>query len=176
MKLDEYQQRAKETAIYRPDLALHYLVPALLIELDELNNAIQEAGTSEHDNVLSEAGDVLWMLAQLATTLNHSLESIYTLLDYSPAIDQMLRAAIALQASWVKCVRDYEGDFTSYLASPKSLIDAHTSQALLSALLHGIEAIAVQKNSSLSLITQANIDKLESRQRRGQLKGSGDHR
>ena len=74
---DEYQRKAKATAIYPKKDALSYLVLGLTSEAGEVAGKVKKKirdGTS-HD-VASEIGDVLWYCAMLASEMNVSLGKI----------------------------------------------------------------------------------------------------
>jgi NTP pyrophosphatase (non-canonical NTP hydrolase) len=82
MKLDEYQERAGETAIY-PD-GLNYPILGLAGEAGELCNKYKkilrdkggEADINDMDELAKELGDVLWYVAQIATELDTDLEVV----------------------------------------------------------------------------------------------------
>ena len=82
MNLDEYQERAGETAIY-PD-GLNYPILGLAGEAGELCNKYKkilrdkggEADINDMDELAKELGDVLWYVAQIATELDTDLEIV----------------------------------------------------------------------------------------------------
>ena len=87
MRLDEYQTRASETAIYPmrgSASSLNYLAPAIAGEAGEV--ASEWAKTIRDDdgyvserrrsNLKKELGDTLWMVAQTASELGYTLEEI----------------------------------------------------------------------------------------------------
>jgi len=82
MQLDEYQERAGETAIY-PD-GLNYPILGLAGEAGELCNKYKkilrdkggEADVNDIDQMAKELGDVLWYVAQIATELGTDLETV----------------------------------------------------------------------------------------------------
>lgn len=84
MDFDAYQEAADETAIYNRTYPLDYLIPALAGETGELAGHYAKAlrddrgvVTSERKSlILKEAGDVLWMLAQIATELGERLSDV----------------------------------------------------------------------------------------------------
>ncbi|RMD67670.1 hypothetical protein D6817_00960 [Candidatus Pacearchaeota archaeon] len=85
MDFNEYQERAKETAIY-PTLAFRWIYPALGLagESGEVVEKLKkiarnkEGEISEEDRkkLGAELGDVLWYVAMLANELGLSLEKI----------------------------------------------------------------------------------------------------
>lgn len=82
MRLDEYQERAGETAIY-PE-GLNYPILGLAGEAGELCNKYKkilrdkegEADVADMDELAKELGDVLWYVAQIATELDKDLETV----------------------------------------------------------------------------------------------------
>jgi len=71
---DEYQNKAKATAIYPKKDALPYLVLGLTSEAGEVaGKAKKLIRDGTQSDLASEIGDVLWYCAMLATELNVSL-------------------------------------------------------------------------------------------------------
>ena len=82
MKLNDYQTQANETAIY-PE-GLNYPILGLAGEAGELCNKYKkilrdkggEAALLDINEMEKELGDVLWYVAQIATELGVSLETV----------------------------------------------------------------------------------------------------
>jgi len=82
MNINEYQQRASETAIYKDKLI--YPTLGLAGEAGEIANKVKKilrdnAGDLQEDvrqNLISELGDVLWYVAALATDLKTELSEV----------------------------------------------------------------------------------------------------
>ena len=82
MKLNDYQIQANETAIY-PE-GLNYPILGLAGEAGELCNKYKkilrdkegEAALLDINEMEKELGDVLWYVAQIATELGVSLETV----------------------------------------------------------------------------------------------------
>jgi NTP pyrophosphatase (non-canonical NTP hydrolase) len=84
MTLNEYQAKAKATAIYPAEQALAYVSLGLAAEAGEVANKFKkiirddngqltpERGTA----IAEELGDVLWYAAQIATELGVDLDSV----------------------------------------------------------------------------------------------------
>ena len=88
MKLNEYQQEARETAIYPEELGLLYTTLGLAGESGEVAEKVKKMirdGTSLEDcreSLINELGDVLWYVANLAHELKTTLEEVaYVNLD-----------------------------------------------------------------------------------------------
>ena len=85
MEFNEYQKRARETAVY-PDIGKNLTYPALGLigEAGEVANSIKKiirddkgVLTEERKALLKkELGDVLWYIAQLGTELEIDFETI----------------------------------------------------------------------------------------------------
>ena len=74
MTADEYQRKARETAIYPKKEALPYLSLGLVSEAGEVAGKVKKLirdGTES--DVASEVGDVLWYCAMLASEVGVSL-------------------------------------------------------------------------------------------------------
>jgi len=82
MKLNDYQDEARKTAIYPVEDALTYTALGLCGESGEVAEKIKkwirgdDNGSSLKENLLYELGDVLWYLSNLAFELNYTLEEV----------------------------------------------------------------------------------------------------
>lgn len=83
MKLDEYQQEARKTAVYPDDVSVLYPLLGLIEEVGELCGKVAKAlrksglkGLEELDleAITREAGDVDWQRTQLLADLGISAE------------------------------------------------------------------------------------------------------
>ena len=84
MKLNQYQEAARRTAIYPPEQGLIYTTLGLVGEAGEVAEKVKKqirdgnkdkSGNFE-DALAAELGDVLWYLANCASELGISLESV----------------------------------------------------------------------------------------------------
>ncbi len=84
MSFDIYQEKTGETAIYPPEKALEYLTLGLCSEAGEVAGKLKKI-IRDNDGVIDEdaahklsleIGDVLWYVAQLATTLGLQLSEV----------------------------------------------------------------------------------------------------
>jgi len=84
MSFDIYQEKTGETAIYPPEKALEYLTLGLCSEAGEVAGKMKKI-IRDHDGIIDEdvahklsleIGDVLWYVAQLATTLGLQLSEV----------------------------------------------------------------------------------------------------
>lgn len=82
MNLDEYQKRARTTAIYSVQHAVVYPALGLVGEAGELTNKLKKIlrdgkpAEGARLELADELGDVLWYVAALATDLRFSLSAI----------------------------------------------------------------------------------------------------
>jgi len=85
MKFEEYQEKAKETAVY-PNLDPKWIYPALGLSgesgevIEKLKKILRDdngkISNEKLDSIKKELGDVLWYISALATELGLSLEEI----------------------------------------------------------------------------------------------------
>lgn len=84
MELNEYQERAEETAIYNPDLEILYPTLGLSGEAGEVADKVKKVMRDKDGffddatrlDIAKEIGDVLWYCAVLARDLDFTLEQI----------------------------------------------------------------------------------------------------
>jgi NTP pyrophosphatase (non-canonical NTP hydrolase) len=82
MDFNEYQEKASNTAVYPDELKGGMFYPALGLagEVGELLNKIKKIArdnaTPSREEILSELGDVLWYLSELARRFDISLEEV----------------------------------------------------------------------------------------------------
>ena len=84
MKLNDYQNRARETAVYPYEDGLTYTALGLCGEAGEVAEKIKKfiRGDSRYEEeginqiLLPELGDVLWYLANLAYEIGYTLEEV----------------------------------------------------------------------------------------------------
>lgn len=84
MQLNEYQQKAKETAVYPEQIGLEYTILGLCGEAGELANQYKKVlrddggkiNRERWEKLIDESGDVLWYLAMVAGELGVTLSYI----------------------------------------------------------------------------------------------------
>lgn len=84
MKLNEYQDKAMETAIYPEKTGLAYVAMGLAGEAGEVANKVKKiyrdcdgvAFRDDEDQIAKELGDVLWYVATMAHEIGYRLEDI----------------------------------------------------------------------------------------------------
>lgn len=79
MDLNEYQRRARETAIYPEDHRVVYPALGLAGETGETVERVKKwlrDGRLDRDALRAEIGDVLWYVANLAADLDLSLDEV----------------------------------------------------------------------------------------------------
>lgn len=84
MKLNDYQKRAEETAIYPNHLNVIYPTIGLAGETGEVSEKVKKVlrdnegrfTDEQRQELAKELGDVLWYVAVLARDLGYSLETV----------------------------------------------------------------------------------------------------
>ena len=85
MKMNEYQERAKETAVFPKSDGYMYLTLGLCNEVGEVAGKVKKNIRGDYTNldpddidtmVADELGDVLWYLAMLSKEIGYTLEEI----------------------------------------------------------------------------------------------------
>ena len=84
MDFGDYQQKARETAIYPGEYSILYPTLGLCGEAGEVAEKVKKiirdknGEFNDHDrmNIRKELGDVLWYIAQIASDLDLRLESV----------------------------------------------------------------------------------------------------
>ena len=84
LTFDQYQRAADSTAIYPKELGLIYVTLGLVSEVGEIAGKLKkiirdkagQIGPDDRMDLIKEAGDVQWYLAELATELQASLADI----------------------------------------------------------------------------------------------------
>lgn len=175
MKIDEYQELARTTAIYPSPII--YPAFGLCGECGELIEKIHH--NSDAKEVLKEGGDCLWYIANLTydcgLKMSKGINShIFLSVDsYSGKTSLMVNLAVysGQVAELVKkMLRDDNGVMTVERRELLilCLIDLYDS---LTDIVHNVTGEA-----TLEKAAQMNVEKLKSRQERGKLKGEGDSR
>lgn len=170
MDFNTYQQEAAKTAIYPPALALHYLIPGLVVELDELKNTLEDIPTRDNLYVKKELGDVIWFCAMICKTAGYAFSTndiLWHDLTPNEIVRQINTFAMLALGEWVKCVRDNDGKIG--LEEEKYLKSVTFIPAL-------VDRFCSQYGYTLDEVMRLNLEKLADRQARGVLNGSGDER
>lgn len=165
MLLNSYQELSRTTAIYpNVETNLHYPTLGLVDEIGEFDEAIGIM------NRQKEAGDVMWYVAQLATTIGVNLQDIYLSSIQYDALEQesLFQLAAKICGRIKKVERDYEG------VVPEKIKDLLVEY--LAKIICVLEYFLVEEESDLSTVLQLNLDKLFDRKKRNVLKGDGDNR
>jgi NTP pyrophosphatase (non-canonical NTP hydrolase) len=168
MKMRDYQDRARTTAVYPRKARIAYPALGLVGELGELSAKINEGANKEE--ICKEIGDVLWYCANLCCDLERFLSDatgMDTDFDHVGKAYQPLTLEDmgVLSENCKKLVRD--GFKEEKVAAVLGTI---------AYILRYLNAMAIALGTSLNLIASANIAKLESRKERGVLQGDGDNR
>jgi len=84
MQFNEYQQKAKVTAIYPKDIGLYYVALGLSSECGEVAGVIKKimrdnlgnVSNEKREKIFGELSDVLWYMAMLCEELGFNLDDI----------------------------------------------------------------------------------------------------
>jgi NTP pyrophosphatase (non-canonical NTP hydrolase) len=175
VKLNDYQSGAVETAIYPAPLA--YPTLGLCGEVGEFQTAWNDG---DDDEVIKEAGDVLWYLANVANDLGLTLSELlgrkkfptgecsYCGWTHKDPLVTLSTNAGVIAEQVKKAIRDSGGEmpdkrFKLVKKAAKEIVQT------LANLLCDCEC-------TLEEVAQRNYDKLKSRQERGKLGGDGNNR
>ena len=102
MTLNEYQQKALETAIYSKEYKIIYPALGMCGEAGEVADKIKKVIRDNHQEftpekkgeIAKEIGDVLWYCATLAHDLGYSLEEIAEM-NYAKLKSRQMRGKIS---------------------------------------------------------------------------------
>jgi NTP pyrophosphatase (non-canonical NTP hydrolase) len=164
MTFDEYQQRASEFAVYPKDREREYLALGLISEVGELAGKVKKEIRDDCDlsnEIIDEAGDVMWYAAQICSALNVRLSRWW--------------------GAWQRGGEDFPVRWMASFASMAANFrnggrDGELNKWAMGHLLMFLEDFVAGRGSTLEAVCEANIAKLQSRQERGKLGGSGDNR
>jgi NTP pyrophosphatase (non-canonical NTP hydrolase) len=162
MSLRSYQLAIERFAKYPTTSAVQYCTLGALGEAGEIANKVKkilrdDAGiiTEERrEDLISEAGDVLWYLARLATHANF---------DFGSHVPEATDAVNIFESSIELC------DCVNTLSSSQDRWDFTDA-------LDALTTMAWLLGTDLEGLAEANIEKLDSRANRGTIGGSGDAR
>lgn len=84
MNLNEYQDKAKATAVFPKKDGLVYTTLGLVGEAGEVAEKVKKAirdfeGVVDSEKLIKEVGDVLWYIAVLSDQLGYTLEEVASL-------------------------------------------------------------------------------------------------
>jgi len=166
-----YQSQTPKTAVYDPNVELWYLSVGFNAELGEFGNA------TDREKAIDELGDLFWFTAQLANFLNVSLFALrnspvgltHEGHEWSPPAGDSFAIAVHAQETM-----DWHDKVAKHARDGRDIYEE--SCLFLTRTVLTLEAVAEQINIPIADLLQGNIAKLQSRQQRGVLQGSGDNR
>lgn len=187
---DDYQTWTQQTAVFPEAHTIQYLglglgdeAGELLDKADRLTRSLlsrlplalanEPAPTvPSRSDVLDEAGDVLWYLAQLLRARGHSLGTVY---------EAAMRLEAAFEASLIGTAT--EVSIASSLVQgrlKKELRDGTVDEAKIvhyaARVMRALDALARACGSHLSRVAEVNQQKLNDRKQRNVIRGEGDAR
>lgn len=170
----EYQTEARKTAIYPKNYGIVYTALGLVDESVEFFNSL---GTK---NEAKELGDCFWYFANFIKELDLDIKDIddtsYELEDQAPFGDVIQPARQMVDTAGKICgiVKKYIRD--EKVGQPMSEDKLTQIDFELAWYLNAMYYAMHHLNLDWGEVAEENRDKLVSRQDRGKLNGSGDHR
>ena len=168
LTFNEYQRRARETAVYEDPL---YLPMALIGEVGELAEHIAKMHRGDYPEVdrdfcISELGDALWATAMIADELG-----------ISPRLDDNWFTEMYRPMSQFEHL-DFEIEMVELarIAACCACQMVDSSINFINDMLKRIITMAGYFDAGFTEIAQANLHKLADRAERGMLRGEGDER
>lgn len=166
MKMRDYQDRARQTAVYPQKIS--YPALGVVGELGELTAKVR--ANADKEEICKEIGDVLWYCANLCSDL-----------------EMFLSDATGMDTDFNHVGQAYTTpsleDLGLMAENCKKLVrDGHNPDKVAAVLgtiayiLRYLNVLSTALGTSLNLIAHENLDKLEDRKERGVLQGDGDNR
>lgn len=188
MNLNEYQKKARNTAIYSDKFRMLYPALGITGECGEVAEKVKKLirddncqTTPERTSAIAkELGDCCWYLANICCDTCIDLNVMYEMKGYClvQTVHKLTlpQLVLSLNRQAAAIAEALEHWFYEYecLMTQKWRFDQIPQH--LSTIMVCIEEIAHRCGFTLEEIYVANIEKLLSRQERGTLKGDGDSR
>jgi hypothetical protein len=201
---EDYEIFVKETAIFPDDLGVIYCAGKLNGETGELAGKVVEwtrynggftdyafkSTTSDRRTaLLREAGDILWYMTALTREIGANFTTVRSLADSNVVGDKYDQGFDAIQAALD--INDLSGKIAEIVfkfmrdqpdkgyTTKSYAADTPTVQHLITTLGELYASLEVFVNtigSDMPTVRNMNVEKLESRRKRGTLSGSGDNR
>ncbi len=185
---NDYQDWTDETAIYCQSHSCHNNAMALhAYEALGLTSEIEEfCRATTHDDIIKEAGDILWYLARISMFYGMKFdEAIKNAIKCTRSTGSAITdkrdlffhaASISDRAK--KLLRDWDGSSEDFTAKWED--SAKKIQIPLISLISGVAQFITPEvddyETTLMMLCQANKKKLSDRKDRSVLTGSGDNR
>lgn len=177
MKLKEYSDKVKETAIYPKSVGKIYAILGMADEMGEVSEKLDFE--SSIGSISDEIGDTLWYLTatirefelhDLFDYFDSSLnQKVYNLENHPKYLGNMgMRVGLNLVGRVKKVIRDESMQFT-----PQKVSEI---ERLVVSYIDIIILMVAKMRLNMDDIMDKNIQKLFSRKQRGVLSGDGDNR
>lgn len=184
LTLNEYQERAVETAVYPSEQLVNYPALSLAGEAGEVAEKVL-LNPNDAAGIAKEVGGTLWYCAALARDLGVTLGDIVLdasfdefqtvieglIYDTQPPCPVRTVAALCCKTGHIanQVKKTIRGDAT--VEQKKDKIVGYLRSTVI-----GCAYLAYACGFSLGAAAQGNLDELRSRQERGTLMGDGDNR
>lgn len=201
MTLNEYQDKASQTAIYPKEMGVVYTLLGLGGEVGELEEKTLELSFSENNynslsediinDLIHETGDIMWYISNLSRELNLKLSDIYTEEIHKNISDNnnvmihvfnnknKMISIFLISSKMNSIVGKMDNDYKKVIRDLNGIINEDKKQKLinnLSNILWCVNSMCIELDTTLTYVMQKNIDKLFDRMERNKIGGDGDNR
>ncbi len=194
MKLSEYQEKARSTAIYHvcedydTNICMIYPGLGLVGECGEVAEKIKKLYRDDNskltekrkEDIKKELGDCCWYLANICSDTTFDLQLCYDMksipqiqkvrkMTFPQLVLHMNRCASIVAESlelWYYQYDRHTGEYSKFMAIPHNITK----------ILVCVSELASRCGCTLEKVCTGNIEKLLSRKARGKIKGDGDNR
>lgn len=168
--LDEYSAWTDDFAVYPKTAEPHYLALGICEELGELSRA------ALIDDVILEAGDVLWYAARYSRLVLGTPFSAFARSDAFASVDHTPLTSLEAAAIIAGVEKKRLRDGANWDAKKRLEKNAAASEALQIIIKHTIEMAWRRAGATITVLLTKNKAKLTARRAADTLHGDGDHR
>jgi NTP pyrophosphatase (non-canonical NTP hydrolase) len=166
LTFNEYQERARATAVYPTELGEIYTTLGLFGEIGEIaqlvKRTLRDGETLNRERLADEIGDCLWYLAMYLFEAQARMPEASYYLSSDFTDDDLPHDVSSLMCWTVEMISSCEG----------TIEEEYAHESILAAL----NTLARHTPYTLEAIARRNLDKLADRANRGVLRGEGDER
>jgi NTP pyrophosphatase (non-canonical NTP hydrolase) len=180
MDIERYQKFVNKTAFFPKSSQgrnLSYLVMGIVEEVGEIFEFIVKKETLNEteyilEQTIKESGDLLWYITAICNEINFSLEK---LMQYA----KVKKNKHISNSFLLICLGNLSGAVKKMIRDDNEKITDKKSDLIINNLCYiliFILQLCEENNVKFKVVLEMNVKKIESRQKRGTLKGSGNDR